>query len=148
MGGAGRFISTFFTVRPPCANFCLSVLRHRRYSPASDVWSAATATWELLSGGKEPFLGLSEHEAREIVLRGEAQKLFALPSASASEDIEFFERAVRPCFATDPTRRPSASRLVTLLDSQFLRAEAGPTPTMSMTVSPAGTPSSYVSYEG
>jgi len=46
------------------------VLKHRKYSTKSDVWSFGITLWEILEGGTVPYPDMDNSQALEAVLKG------------------------------------------------------------------------------
>ncbi|XP_037089817.1 tyrosine-protein kinase Drl-like [Pollicipes pollicipes] len=83
-----------------------SLLRER-HSPASDVWSAAVAAWEVASLGQLPFSELRE-PLEVVVLLREGYRLAQPPTCPPQ-----LYTALLSCWAMEPDQRPRLRDLLT-----------------------------------
>ncbi len=73
----------------------VEVLKYKTFSTASDVWAYGVTAWELFSYGSLPYVGMSNNEAAQFVLKG---KRMEKPDACPRKMYEL----MLECWSEDP----------------------------------------------
>ncbi|XP_078740883.1 tyrosine-protein kinase SRK3-like [Lampetra fluviatilis] len=79
------------------------------FSSASDAWSFGILMVEVMSGGEDPYPGMSNNEVRAALSRG-----YRIPCPHQPEHPGLWAVAAA-CWATDPADRPDFEQLQELL---------------------------------
>jgi len=80
------------------------VIKRRRYSSKSDVWSLGVTFWEVFSQGARPFSAMTNTEAFEFVEAGNRLK------KPAGCPLEMYELMLK-CWEKDYEKRPSFEKI-------------------------------------
>ncbi|KAG7496404.1 tyrosine-protein kinase receptor TYRO3-like isoform X1 [Solea senegalensis] len=92
------------TVRVPVKWMSMESLSESVYTTKSDVWSFGVTMWEIVSRGRTPYPGVSNHELLDVLLSGHRLK----PPKEC--DHKLYE-AMKSCWEKEPDRRPGFAEL-------------------------------------
>jgi len=96
----------------PVRWMALESLEHYTYNTKTDVWSFGVVLWEIESGGKMPYPGLSGMEIVDFLKLGQRLKH---PDGCSNKIYEM----MTSCWDQEPTQRPSFNELVTSLNQEL-----------------------------
>ena len=88
------------------------VARDEKYNHKVDVYSYGILLWELLSC-KKPFVSCDLHDFIQFVIDGGAR-----PDVDKNWPVDV-QNLIHSCWSVDIEKRPSFSRIVTVLDSLY-----------------------------
>ncbi|XP_029311071.1 tyrosine-protein kinase receptor TYRO3 isoform X1 [Cottoperca gobio] len=91
-------------VRVPIKWMAMESLSESVYTSNSDVWSFGVTMWEIVSRGRTPYPGVSNHELLELLLSGHRLK----PPEDC--DHKLYE-VMQSCWDKEPSRRPGFGEL-------------------------------------
>ncbi|KAK5848685.1 hypothetical protein PBY51_006279 [Eleginops maclovinus] len=91
-------------IRVPIKWMAMESLSESVYTTKSDVWSFGVTMWEIVSRGRTPYPGVSNHELLELLLSGHRLK----PPQDC--DQKLYE-VMQSCWDQDPSRRPGFGEL-------------------------------------
>jgi len=86
----------------------IEVLKHKKFSSKSDVWSFGVCMWEIFEKGREPYTHMSNRQVVNAVLNGERLER----PKDCPEDMY---QLMLMCWAEDPTTRPNFEHILDLL---------------------------------
>ncbi|XP_022787755.1 angiopoietin-1 receptor-like [Stylophora pistillata] len=96
----------------PVRWMALESLEDYTYNTKTDVWSFGVLLWEIQSGGKMPYSGLSGMEIIEFLKTGQ---ILTKPDGCPTEIYDI----MRSCWSLDPTKRSSFSELLQSLEEEL-----------------------------
>ncbi|KAJ4936989.1 hypothetical protein JOQ06_001573 [Pogonophryne albipinna] len=91
-------------IRVPIKWMAMESLSESLYTTKSDVWSFGVTMWEIVSRGRTPYPGVSNHELLELLLSGHRLK----PPQDC--DHKLYE-VMQSCWHEDPSLRPGFGEL-------------------------------------
>ncbi|PRP88175.1 hypothetical protein PROFUN_03998 [Planoprotostelium fungivorum] len=86
----------------------IEVLKHKKFSSKSDVWSFGICLWEIFEKGREPYTHMSNKQVVNAVLAGERlEKPFSCPD-------DIYELMIM-CWEVEPSARPTFEEILNYL---------------------------------
>lgn len=82
----------------------------RKFTSASDIWSFGIVCWEVMTYGKRPYFDWNNHRIVEAIEKG-----YRLPPPKVCPEVIY--QLMLNSWQEEPTRRPTFTSIVKLLDS-------------------------------
>jgi len=90
----------------------IEVLKSKKYSHKSDVWSFGVVIWEIINFGAIPYTGMTNQKVTEEVING-----YKLTLPNNSPDI--LKKTLSSCLMTNHTERPTFKELLYILNPNY-----------------------------